>query len=366
MKFHWPFGLEKRADSYTDTLIALITERANNGPTPTSAATGALEAASGLVSRAFMTCEVQGSPEAQRVLTPECLGMVGRALIRHGQIVFMIRTSRGRLELLPAQTHDVFGGPERDEWEYRITLGGPSETLTFENVPSSSIIHAKYAIDPSRPWVGMSPMSIAALAGRMSAETMAALADESSMPRGAFLPLPVDGEDSTVAAMQADIKRSKGSILTVEAGDFDNPADKRMADYAVKRFGAMPPDSLVKLAQLATAEVLAACGVNPALVADTQGTAMREAYRQFLFGLVSPLGRMFAAELSEKLDEDIKIDWTELRASDIAGRARAYGVFRGGGMDVNSAALQAGLDPRHITEEPKPEPKVEETTPSPT
>ena len=107
MKFHWPFGLEKRADSYTDTLIALITQQANNGPTPNSAATGALEAASGLVSRAFMTCEVQGSPEAQRVLTPECLGMVGRALIRHGQIVFMIRTSKGRLELLPAQTHDV-------------------------------------------------------------------------------------------------------------------------------------------------------------------------------------------------------------------------------------------------------------------
>ena len=255
MKFQWPFSLEKRDDSYTDTLIALIQQQANNGPTPTSAATGALEAASGLVSRAFMTCEVQGSAEAQRVLTPECLGMVGRALIRHGQIVFMIRTSRGRLELLPAQTHDVFGG-ERDEWEYRLTLGGPSETLTFENVPSSSIIHAKYAIDASQPWRGLSPLSIAGLAGRLSAETMAALADESSMPRGAFLPLPVDGEDSTVAAMQADIKRSKGSILTVEGGDFDNPGDKRMADYAVKRFGAMPPDALVKLAQLATAEVL--------------------------------------------------------------------------------------------------------------
>ena len=357
MKIRWPFSLEKRDDSYTDTLIALIQQQSNNGPTPTSAATGALEAASGLVSRAFMTCEVQGSPEAQRVLTPECLGMVGRALIRHGQIVFMIRTSKGSLELLPAQTHDVFGTPESDGWEYRLTLGGPSETLTFENVPSSSVIHAKYAIDPSYPWRGLSPLSIAGLAGRLSAETMAALADESSSPRGGFLPLPV--EDSTLDSMRAAIRRSNGNILTVEGGDFDNPGDKRVADYVVKRFGAMPPDSLVKLAALATAEVLAACGVNPALVADTQGTAMREAYRQFLFGLVSPLGRMFAAELSEKLDEEITLDWTELRASDIAGRARAYGTFRQGGMDVTSAALQAGLDPRHITEEPKPEPAPE-------
>ena len=47
------------------------------------------------------------------------------------------------------------------------------------------------------------------------------------MPRGAFLPLPVDGEDSTVSAMRADIKKSKGAILTVEGGDFDNSGDKR-------------------------------------------------------------------------------------------------------------------------------------------
>ena len=116
-----------------------------------------------------------------------------------------------------------------------------------------------------------------------------------------------------------------------------------MADYQVKRFGAMPPDALVKLAELATSEVLAACGVNPALVADTQGTAMREAYRQFLFGLVAPLGKMFATELSEKLDDDITLDWTELRASDIAGRARAFGTFVQGGMDMDKAAAVSGV-----------------------
>ena len=32
----------------------------------------------------------------------------------------------------------------------------------------------------------------------------------------------------------------------------------------------------------ATAEVFAACGVNPALFADSTGTAGREAYQQFL------------------------------------------------------------------------------------
>ena len=44
--------------------------------------------------------------------------------------------------------------------------------------------------------------------------------------------LPVDGDDATVDSMRADIKKSKGAILTVEGGDFDNSGDKRMADYA--------------------------------------------------------------------------------------------------------------------------------------
>ena len=89
--------------------------------------------------------------------------------------------------------------------------------------------------------------------------------------------------------------------------------------------------------------------MNPALVADTQGTAMREAYRQFLFGLVSPLGRMFAAELSEKLDEDITLDWTELRASDIAGRARSVWNVpaRWDGCYISGLASRSGPTPHN-------------------
>ena len=53
---------------------------------------------------------------------------------------------------------------------------------------------------------------------------------------------------------------------------------------------------------------------------DAQGTAQREAYRQFLFGTVAPLGRMVAAELSEKLNTPIRLDWEELRASGHCGQ----------------------------------------------
>ena len=52
---------------------------------------------------------------------------------------------------------------------------------------------------------------------------------------------------------------------------------------------------------------------------------------------------MVAAELSEKLDTPITLDWEELRASDIAGRARAFGTMVTGGMDLTQAAALSGL-----------------------
>ena len=111
-----------------------------------------------------------------------------------------------------------------------------------------------------------------------------------------------------------------------------------------ERLGAEPPTALVELFRLSREDVLSACGINPSLVMDAQGTAQREAYRQFLFGTVAPLGRMVASELSAKLDTPVVLDWDELRASDIAGRARAFGVMVStGGMDIERAAGLSGL-----------------------
>lgn len=110
------------------------------------------------------------------------------------------------------------------------------------------------------------------------------------------------------------------------------------------RLGAEPPGSLVSQAELATKEVLAACGVSPALFDAKSATGAREAWRQLLFGTVAPLGRIVTAELQGKLHSDIMITWQELRASDIQGRARAFQSLTGGGMDAGKAAEIVGFD----------------------
>ena len=52
---------------------------------------------------------------------------------------------------------------------------------------------------------------------------------------------------------------------------------------------------------------------------------------------------MVAAELSEKLEDTVGLSWQELRATDLAGRARAFQSMVGGGMAVANAVAVSGL-----------------------
>ena len=345
MRWPWQPTLETRADSsYTDALIAAITANAGGQSTATASATGALEACAGLVGRAFATAQVAtDSTSALAALTPGCLALIGRSLIRRGEIVFYVDTSRGMIDLLPCQSHDVDGGPIPDSWEYRCTVSGPERTWTYVHTPATSVAHFVYAVDPETPWRGIGPLQAARLAGRLAAETSAALADESSGPRGHLLGIPVDGQDPTVAQLRADLRTMAGKVALLETGDWGGAAGGGAVTLRPERLGASPGGPLVDLMTTASREVYACCGVNAALFESAPGVAMREAYREFLFNSISPLGKMVSAELSAKLNTPITLDWEELRAADIAGRARAFGVMVGNGMDLERAAALSGL-----------------------
>ena len=344
----WPWQRrETRADSsYTDALIQVLLAQATGETTAFPGATAALEACAGMVGRAFASARVEGAQRALEVLTPAVLAMIGRALIRRGEILFAIDVVDGQLRLVPVASHDVLG--DYDRWTYRINLAGPGSQAQRNRVPAEAVVHLTYAVDPETPWRGYGPLQVARLAGRLSAETVAALADESSGPRGSFLPLPrTDGQDGTITNLKADIRKAKGSLLAVEGmGDqWQTDQSRNNSGWEQKRFGASPPDAMVSLAAHASNEVFAACGLSPSLfIEGGDGTAQREGWRRALFGVIAPLGRTVEAELREKLDTpDLVLVWDELRASDLAGRARAFQSMIGGGMDVAKAAALAGL-----------------------
>ena len=100
MKF-WPFGhqLETRESAYSDAVIAALVSRAEGKSLALPSATAALEAASGTVGRGFAAAEVDGPTFITRALTPSIMEMVGRSLIRIGEVVFLIDTMGGELKL---------------------------------------------------------------------------------------------------------------------------------------------------------------------------------------------------------------------------------------------------------------------------
>ena len=341
----WPFGnnLETRQDSsYSDTLIAALVSRAQGKSLSIPTATAALEACAGLTGRGFASAEVTGPEALTTALSPPCLELVGRSLIRRGEVVLLIDTTAGMLRLIPAETHDVQGGPFPETWEYRLTLGGPSETVTYDFVPAASVLHFRYACDASTPWRGNGPIEVANLAGKLSAQTVNALADESSGPVGRLLGIPVDGADDTTAELKADIKNAAGRVALLETGDWAAAGDGRV-DLQSRRFGAEPPAPLVELMSVASQEIYAACGFNAALWGGSQAASVREAWRLALFGVLSPLGRLVEAEIQAKLEDTVSLGWQELRASDLSGRARAFQSMVGGGMAVADAVAVAGL-----------------------
>ena len=338
---------ELRADSsYTDALVAAITANAGGQTTAFPTATGALEAAAGFAGRAFAASEITAADDLVQALDPATMSMIGRALIRRGEIVFLIQVDAERgLTLLPCQSHDVAGSPDPRSWIYRCSVGGPGSTLTYAGVPAEGVIHLRYATDPERPWRGYGPLGVALLAGRLSAETVAALADEVSGPRGTLLGIPIDGADPTVATLRTDIAALRGKVaLWQGSSDWGNEGDGGKAGMGTVRLGANPPSSLVELHKRATQEIYACCGLNPSIFESGTGTQARESYRQALFGTVAPIGRVIETELRNKLnDPGITIDWNELRAADIASRARAFQSMVGGGMDIAKAAALSGL-----------------------
>ena len=77
--------------------------------------------------------------------------MIGRALIRQGEIVFAIEVRGGRLMLIPAASWDIHGDVDPSSWTYRLTLSGPSRLTTLEPVPANGMVHVRLQADPEQP-----------------------------------------------------------------------------------------------------------------------------------------------------------------------------------------------------------------------
>ncbi len=336
---------EKRESlPFTDAITRSFEEGAATKATADT--TPALETAASAYGRAFAAARV--TPEGSRTawITPAILNLVGRELIRRGELPLRLYVRSGAVRGAVVGSWYVHGRDhDRNRWTYQLTEYGPSGSRT-RWVPAASVAHMQYAFDPARPWWGLSPLHVASATGRLHAATVAALAEEAGGPRGSLLPIPADGEDDMVQKLRDTIGALRGKLAVVETaaggwgeGRVAAPQD----DFKQRRIGFNAPDVLRNLRTDSARAVLACCGVPVELFERGDGTGQREAYRRFLFGSILPLARIVEAELAAKLDTPVRLDFHELMASDLAGRARAFQSMVGAGMALEKAAALAGL-----------------------
>ena len=347
----WPFKAktEVRAapSGYTDMLVAALQAQAAGGDS-SPAATGAVEAACAVISRALSAASVENAGPFANALTPAMLGMAGRALVVRGECAFLIETGGGMPELLPCASWDVTGGdPRPAAWTYRVDLAGPSGTSTRQ-ASGADVVHFRWSCDPAQPWRGVSPIARAGLTGRALAAAETAIGNEAKGPHGHLMAVGDQLPPEAATALHGKITGLKGGLALLEtqaSWSAMGPQSAPKRDWAAERIGFNAPESLNAAAAMAARGILGAVGIPPALFeAKGDGSGQREAWRRTLHGTLAPLAKILETELRAKLEQPrLAINMDPLHASDISGRARAFGSLVKGGMDVTEAARLSGL-----------------------
>ena len=349
-QLQWPW--EKRSSDYTQTLVRLLQTKAERAVDADPSRIAVLEIASGIWGRAMASAKVEPD-RAAKIIPAWGLSMIGRSLIRRGECLFLISVANGKISLIPASAWNVTGGASPSSWRYDVELVGPSNTIT-KKVSADAVLHFRYAVDPDSPWKGCGPLDVAEATGELAANLEVSLGNEAGTPHGFLLPVPqgddadLDSEDDPLAVMKSDLGQLAGGLSIVEttaAGWGEGRGAAPQRDWMPNRLGPNPPAALCGLREDVTRSVLSACGISPAMVGGrSDGTARREAWRQFLFGTLAPVANTIQEEFRAKLEiPELKFEFDTLRASDLTGRARAFQSLVGGGMAVEKAAALSGL-----------------------
>lgn len=340
---------EKRQqhDSYTDAVVRAVEASILGTVKADVASTAAAEICAGLWSRAFASAAVEPSTVATRAVTPDVLAMVGRSLIECGEACFELRIMDGALIACPVGSFAITGGMDPAGWMYELTIPGPSRT-TVKTVRSEAVLHFRYGVSPREPWRGVSPLRRASETSGMLGNVERRLREEMGGVVGHVIPTPSANPNDEYSDLKDHLKNLAGNFALVPSmtdGGWSDPGrgNSPKSDWGVQRIGTNPPQTIDMLRSNAAVHVLAACGVPLTLLERSDGTAMREAWRQFLHGSVVPVAQCVEEELAHKLNVRVALNFDSLFASDLSGRARAFQSMVGGGMDVEKAATLAGL-----------------------
>ncbi len=330
-------ALEERG--YTDLILAGI-DATVAGTAGDVLRTGAVETCAGMWGRVLAGADVS----LPAVLTPQVRDMIGRCLIRDGELVFVIDVIGGRQVLIPASHFEVL-----ESHRYKVTTERPPGDSVTRIHPRDRILHFTWSIDPREPWRGISPMGRATLLAKIAAGIDTKLVEELATPTAHILPIPGDGASATLDGLRADVAGAKGAAIVLPsttAAPYDDEGMRgTRKEWEAKRLGPMIPSEMRTLWQDVLEQVGQASGIPPSLFRNNaDGTSQREAYRRWIMASVEPVAEGIAMEASLRLEEEVAFDFTRLWAHDLAGRAKAFQSLTAAGIEADRAMRISGLE----------------------
>ena len=318
----------------------------------------AIEICAGVWQRGMATAEVSPMNGRTSSLTPSVLGYIGRYLLLRGEVLFEVGVGPRGVTLTPAQHWTVTGGIDPSTWTYSATFQSPSTSVT-RILPAGRVLHLMYSQSHHAPWLGVGPLNEAGLTQSMITQIETALAQEAGTARGYAIPIP---DTKQAGKLTTELRSSKGALNLVPsvasdaawgAGQESKPAD----DWVSKRFGMMPPQSMVELRSRSELSILAAAGVPVTIMSLSDGTAKQKDFARFLTLTMVPLGKIIAQQIGDALEvPDLAFDYNDLGAADIAAKARAYGTLTKGGVSPQDAGEITGLPIDDAATVPAPQP----------
>ena len=226
----WPWSIakrERRSGVYTDALVQYLETEAGGTAEARPATAAAVEAAAGIWSRAFASAAVEHAPaDVAAAVSPAVLGLIGRELIRSGEIVFAIDLAGpDGLRLTPASTCNLQGlTADPSSWVYEVDDAGPTGQRR-RVLRSDGVVHCMYQTAPAAPWRGVSPIVGAATTASILARTERALSQDARASVGYVVPTPAgaentaddDADDDQLGALLGRMKTLAGRLMVVDS-----------------------------------------------------------------------------------------------------------------------------------------------------
>ena len=299
------FRRKSERRDYASDVAAYLTSAASGATGHQQAAeTAAVEGAVGCFARAFAVASVTPFGD---VFTPELNSLLVRRLLLLGNAVCGVQVDAlGNLAVLPASSYDIGGKANPDSWIYALTFDSPSGQDTVV-LPAQAVVHIRINAPSGARWQGVSPLESAGISSAFLARLEQKLADESRARVGYLLPVPFNIGDAELDNLKNDLKDLAGNVALTQEGGADARDGGSRTDWTPRRFGAtLPPGNVQARAEVGMA-ISAALGLPPALSGSSDGTALREGFRQFLSASVRPYAALFEAELSRVMEQPIRL-----------------------------------------------------------